>query len=265
MRLWSTAITSSWGGRWDLFPVIPTSHSLLLMSALNAILCHCSFDPSGAVPSSRSHNQRHQWCVLRRLLLHLFPEVYSHYRGLLLPQELWMVTWKTKLSDVFIYLKCKHNVICCCFCIDGICRYQSVSLSHVPEHSMPIYEFRWQTSRPVVKAGTVLTSCCPTGPKRQRVSKRETGSDVFPSLHPGKEGQTLVWWPKGDGSERDELNGRGDVKYERFHILMFTCHFCLFAVCPFLTSVISCCSSLSMDGRLVFLQWRCQTHNLPFF
>uniref|UniRef100_A0A3Q2DN49 GID complex subunit 4 homolog n=1 Tax=Cyprinodon variegatus TaxID=28743 RepID=A0A3Q2DN49_CYPVA len=34
---------------------------------------------SGAVSCSRPHNQRHQRCLLRRLLLHLLPEVHSHH------------------------------------------------------------------------------------------------------------------------------------------------------------------------------------------
>uniref|UniRef100_A0A3Q2PM41 GID complex subunit 4 homolog n=1 Tax=Fundulus heteroclitus TaxID=8078 RepID=A0A3Q2PM41_FUNHE len=57
---------------------------------------HCLFQsaanrsivPPGAVSGSRSHHQRHQRRFLRRLLLHLLPEIHSHHRGLLLPQEL---------------------------------------------------------------------------------------------------------------------------------------------------------------------------------
>ncbi|XP_008313305.1 uncharacterized protein LOC103382329 isoform X3 [Cynoglossus semilaevis] len=47
--------------------------------------------PAGAVPGPRSHNQRHQRSVVCWILLHLLPEIYSHHRGLLLPQELRMV------------------------------------------------------------------------------------------------------------------------------------------------------------------------------
>lgn len=46
---------------------------------------------AGAVPGPRPHDQRHQWCFLRRVLLHLLPEVGGLHRGLLLPQELGMV------------------------------------------------------------------------------------------------------------------------------------------------------------------------------
>lgn len=51
----------------------------------------------GAVPGSRSHHQRHQRSLLCWLLLHLFPEVHSDDRGLLLPQDLGMVNSQVKI------------------------------------------------------------------------------------------------------------------------------------------------------------------------
>lgn len=42
---------------------------------------------------------------------------------------------------------------------DFICRYQSLNLNHVREHSMPIYEFRWQMQTPVFSQGGDSSHC----------------------------------------------------------------------------------------------------------
>lgn len=86
-----TVIIFLWGGR--------LVHNQFIHAAIHLPCCNLSSCcPSGAVSSSRPHYQRYQWCVLRRFLLHLLPEVYSHYWGLLLPQKLRVVITSLRIT-----------------------------------------------------------------------------------------------------------------------------------------------------------------------
>lgn len=53
--------------------------NLCMFSAWGQTLTSALVVHSGAVSSSRPHDQRYQWCLLCRFLLHLLPEVHSHY------------------------------------------------------------------------------------------------------------------------------------------------------------------------------------------
>lgn len=152
MKRWTAAITSSWGGR-----LVQNVSLTLCLSSLAPSVTTTLFlpAPSGAVPRSRPHYQRHKWRLLRRLLLHLFPEVHSHRRGLLLPPELRMVN-----SGIFKpHLPLQNTPLM--LISAHIRRYQSLNLNHVREHSMPIYEFRWRKGTGVMTRGGD-SPCCPT-------------------------------------------------------------------------------------------------------
>lgn len=45
--------------------------------------------------------------------------------------------WKCLFQGLIYWEFLESNIYCCC------CRYQSLNLTHVPEHSAAIYEFRW--------------------------------------------------------------------------------------------------------------------------
>lgn len=105
---------------------------------------------SGAVSSSWPHDQRHQRCFLCGLLLHLLPEVHSHHWGLLLPQKLRVVNVESERKSTRLsYFCCISDQPSFMLASFSLCRYQSLSLNHIGERSMSIYEFRWRTERTV--------------------------------------------------------------------------------------------------------------------
>lgn len=90
----------------------------------------------GTVPGPRSHHQRHQRSLLCWFLLHLFPEVHSDDRGLLLPQDLRMVNSQVKICREDNPSRVSYDNFF------AFCRFQSLILNNIQERSIPIYEFR---------------------------------------------------------------------------------------------------------------------------
>lgn len=80
---WKVSCCLNWA-----WPYVIVSHLWTAAAAIS----HPVHAPPGAVSGPWPHNQRHQRSFLCGILLHLLPEIHSDDRGLLLPQELWMVT-----------------------------------------------------------------------------------------------------------------------------------------------------------------------------
>lgn len=78
---WKVRVLPQFSERCNFFPHLKMPHLQLAPSSA----------PPGAVPRPRPHDQGHQRCIVRWILLHLLPEIHSDHWGLLLPQELWMV------------------------------------------------------------------------------------------------------------------------------------------------------------------------------
>lgn len=111
------------------------------------------------------------------------------------------------------------------------CRYQSLSLNHIREHSMPIYEFRWcgcAGMRSDIKEG----SCCPVLKWDGESFNAKNGGDPFSSLaRKNTAGQTLFCWTARKKAQmKNHKEDLWDVEFSHSCCgrLKFVFWFCLF-------------------------------------
>ena len=95
----------------------------------------------GTLFGSGSHYPRYSWGIVCRILLHLFPKIHRFHWRLLFSSKQWMV------NNMIFYLgqagqeNNRRQIVTILFLFFS--RFQSLNLTHVPEHSQQIYEFRW--------------------------------------------------------------------------------------------------------------------------
>ena len=95
----------------------------------------------GTFFGSWSHYPRYSWSILCWILLHLFPKIHRFHWRLLFSSKQWMV------NNMIFYLgqagqeNNRRQIVTILFLFFS--RFQSLNLTHVPEHSQQIYEFRW--------------------------------------------------------------------------------------------------------------------------